>query len=192
MRETTKFCLDSLAKAGAEKSQAVYVKSRKHELNVEAGKISLLRTSFNTNIRLTAIKDSKRGTVNLNLADTTSIEEASKSTLEITRASARDSAYDISPKQPQAEFDNNIEKPDLDMMYEKLNSFLSEAKRLYPYIMFENLIIDFSRRTEYLLNSNGVDFKSSGGIYNFVALFTAKDGKKNVFVQLLRGFTEKP
>lgn len=178
MRETAKFCLDSLAGAGAEKSQAVYVKSQKHELNVEAGKISLLRTTFNTNIRLTAIKDSRRGTVNLNLTDKTSIEEASKTALEITQASAQDSAYDISEKQPQAEFDNNIEKPDLDMMYEKLVSFLSEAKRLYPYIMFENLIIDFSRRTEYLLNSNGVDFKSSGGIYNFVALFTAKDGKK--------------
>jgi len=106
-----------------------YQKSKKYELNAEAGEISLLRTTFNTNIRLMAIKDKRRGYVSLNGEDETAIEEAAKNAVKFSEASPQDEAYDISEIQPAETFDNGMVEPDLDRIYNRLNNFLMEAKK---------------------------------------------------------------
>lgn len=171
--------LEALVKDGAEKAQVIFVTSKKQELNVESGEISLLRTTFNTDMRMTAIKDQQRGIINLNKIGKSEIKKAAKTALNLAEASEKDSAYDISEKQPPCTFDNAIKEPDLDAMYYRMAEFLKEAGQLYPRIVFENLYLDFTRRTEYFLNSNNVDFTASDGIYNFTAMFTAKEGKKS-------------
>ncbi|MEA3307477.1 MAG: DNA gyrase modulator, partial [Elusimicrobiota bacterium] len=103
-KDTVKFCIEAMKKAGADKSQCILSKSEKHELNADTGKISLLRTTFNTNIRLMAIKDKKRGYVNLNGDDKKAIEEAAKNAVKFSEASPEDEAYDISEKQPAQSF----------------------------------------------------------------------------------------
>ena len=177
-KETATFCIEALKKAGADKSQCVLSKSKKYELNAEAGEISLLRTTFNTNIRLMAIKDKRRGYGSLNGEDETAIEEAAKNAVKFSEASPQDEAYDISEIQPAETFDNGMVEPDLDRIYNRLNNFLMEAKKRYPKVNMRTSTIDFTRTDSYLLNSNGIDFLSSQGIYEVVAMFSSQDGKK--------------
>jgi PmbA protein len=177
-KETATFCIEALKKAGADKSQCVLSKSKKYELNAEAGEISLLRTTFNTNIRLMAIKDKRRGYVSLNGEDKSAIEEAAKNAVKFSEASPQDEAYDISEIQPTETFDNGMVEPDLDRIYNRLNNFIMEAKKRYPKVNMRTSTIDFTRTDSYLLNSNGIDFLSSQGIYEVVAMFSSQDGKK--------------
>ena len=53
--------LEALMKAGADKAQTNLSISEKHEMNIEAGEINLLRTTFNTSLHLGVIKDSRNG-----------------------------------------------------------------------------------------------------------------------------------
>ncbi len=177
-KDTAEFCIEALKKAGADKSQCVLSKSKKYELNAEAGEISLLRTTFNTSIRLMAIKDKKRGYITLNGDDKTAIEEAAINAVKFSEASPQDEAYDIAEVQPPETFDNGIQEPDLDRVYNRLNNFIMEAKKRYPKVNMRTSSVDFTRTNSYLLNSNGVDFLSSQGIYEVVAMFSSQDGKK--------------
>ena len=177
-KDIAKFCIEALKKAGADKSQCVLSKSEKHELNAETGKISLLRTTFNTDIRLMAIKDKRRGYISLNGTDKTAIEEAAKNAVKFSEASPQDEAYDISEHQAPETFDNDIVKPDLDRIHKRLNNFLLESKKRYSKISMRSATIDFTRTNSYLLNSNGIDFTSSQGIYEIMAVFSSQDGKK--------------
>jgi PmbA protein len=178
-KNTAKLCLESLKRAGAQKAQCLLAKSAKHELNVEAGKISLLRTTFNTEIRLTAIKDKRRGTTTLNGDEKSAIEKAAKNAVEFTQASPQDESYDISETQPAQIFDNGLVAPDTGKMFERLEEYLLQSKKAYPKTIQEQSILSFTRTTEYLLNSNGVEFESSQGVYSFFPVFTTKDGKKS-------------
>ena len=54
------YCIKQLVKAGADKAQCVYSKGEKRELNVDAGEFSLFRTTANSGISLSVIKDQKK------------------------------------------------------------------------------------------------------------------------------------
>ena len=60
-REIARYGLSCLIKAGADKAQCVLAKSEKRELNVEAGKFSLIRTTYDSNMNYKAIKDNRGG-----------------------------------------------------------------------------------------------------------------------------------
>ena len=84
-REILKYCLDSFAEAGADKSQVVLNRTKKYELNLEAGEITLLRTTYNTDLSLTVIDHGKKGSITINKADNESIDEAIKNAIKQKR-----------------------------------------------------------------------------------------------------------
>ena len=55
-------CIDSLLNMGIDDAEGMINESEKKELNIESGKISLLRTTFSNSLRLEAIKDKKQST----------------------------------------------------------------------------------------------------------------------------------
>ena len=97
-KETINYCLDSLKKAGADKAACTMSVSEKKELNVEIGEMTLLRTTFNTNMGISVIKDQKKGATSINKTDKDSIDDAVKLVLEMAEGSQPDDAYDISER----------------------------------------------------------------------------------------------
>ena len=77
-KETISYCLDSLIKAGADKVACSLNISENKELNVEVGEMTLLRTTFNTNMGISVIKDQKKGSTSINKTDKNSIDDAVK------------------------------------------------------------------------------------------------------------------
>ena len=58
--EIAEYTLEALKKSGADAAQCIVSKSKKDELNVDGGKFSLMRSTFNTSISMKAIKDGKK------------------------------------------------------------------------------------------------------------------------------------
>jgi PmbA protein len=178
-KQIVKYSLESLKKAGAKKAQVVLQFSEKNELNVASGKINLLRTTFDANLALTAILNNKKGSIGINKIDKNSISKAVLEVIKLAKASEEDSANDISEKQKPKIFHSGPEKLEIDLMYERLKSFLKYAEENYPKTILEEINFDFTKFENYFQNSNGVDFISKKGIYNFGAEFTSKDKKKS-------------
>lgn len=178
-RQTAISGLEALRSAGAGKAHCNVTVTDKHELNIEAGEISLLRTTFDTRISLTAIKDGRKGSSNINKGDRLSVERAAAEALGIAVASQPDDANDIAEAQPPAEFSDGPSSPDLDKMHFRVKELLEGVRSLFPKAALSQSYLDFTRRRTYLLNSNGVDFVATTGAYHFMALFTSREGSKS-------------
>ena len=179
MKKILKYAIDKIIESGADKAQVMLQKKEKNELNMETDKINLLRTTFDNNLFLTAIKDNKKGSISINKLDELSIDNAVIDLMNITKASQEDKANDISEHQESKEFTVGDDNPDLESMYDRMMEYIKYSKTNYPDIIHESIIIDFTYRDSYFLNSNNIEFHSKKGMYNFSTMFTAKNGENS-------------
>lgn len=176
--ELANYCINSLQDAGIDKVEFLMETSKRYEMNTAGSQLSLLRTTFDTNINITAVKKGKKGVISLNKTDLDSLNEAIKNVIDICDNSDEDEANVISPMQPAKSFTCGDEEPDLDKMYIRLNNLLASIKVCYPKINLMESYLDFTCKNDYYLNSNGACLSSSKGNYNLQAVFTARDGEK--------------
>ena len=78
LKVSLSYALDKAIKLGADKAEGGINQSEKKELNIEAGKMSLFRTTFQNSLSIEAIKDNKQGSVSINKIDRDSIDNAIK------------------------------------------------------------------------------------------------------------------
>jgi len=175
-REIAGYCVETLLKAGLQKSECTLRQTRKDELNLDSGEISLLRTTDDTSITLTGILDDKEGSISINKIDKESIDEAALKVFEMAQSSEADEANDISSAQPEAEFEKGSRAPDLDLMYTRMKEFMQYTSENYPSLILEQAILDFTTIQKFYRNSNGVDLQSRRGSYSFTPMFTSKEG----------------
>ena len=176
-KETVSYCINSLKKAGAQKAACSLNIIEKKELNVEIGEMTLLRTTFNSNIGISVIKDQKKGSTSINKTDKSSIDDAIKQVIEMANGSQVDEAYDISEHQPTQSFSKGDESANLNTMYQSLEEFVDYVKSTYPKIQLEAAIMDFNHSKSFFQNTNGVDFEVREGMYGFSPMFLSKEGK---------------
>jgi PmbA protein len=172
------FSLEALREAGLEKSECTLRYARRDELNLDSGEISLLRTTDDVSLTMTGIVHDSDGSISINKTDRQSISEAAARTLDMAVSSEPDEANDISPFQPAKEFQKGPDKPDLDLMYERMKGFLEYTRENYPSLILEQVILDFTSVSKYYMNSNGVDLRSKRGWYSFNPMFTSKEGRE--------------
>jgi PmbA protein len=170
--------LKSLVGEGADKAQVTLNLTEKHEMNVDQGEFSLLRTTFDTWCNLTAIKDGRKGSSLINKSDSESVGRAANEALAIARASRPDDANDVAEFQPAAQFSKGADSPDLDRMHYRLRELLTEVATKYPKAILRQVILDFSHTTSYVVNSNGVDYVARQGVYHFMTMFSSRDGDR--------------
>lgn len=193
-RDAALFALELLQRNGAEKAQVVASSSEKQELNLAAGSISLLRTTMDSSLSLTAIREGRKGSLGINKFEKEDISRAVEQVMQVMEAGAPDPAYDIAPKIGGARtFENGPQEANLNEMYEGLDLLASTVKKKFSKVAFEESYHDFRSGKTTFLNSNGVDFESQQGYYSLFAMFTGKDGKKTSSFNYTGGsFTERP
>ena len=172
------YCLKELKKAGVNKATCSLNMNEKQEFNVENGKMTLLRTTFNNNLGISVIINNKKGSTLINKTDGNSIKTAIDMVIEMANASQPDIAHDIAENQQPKSFSKGDQIPDLDNMYQSLEEFVNYVKSTYPCIQLEQAIMDFNHSKTYYQNTNGVNFQLKEGIYGFSPGFLAKDGNQ--------------
>jgi PmbA protein len=194
-QELAQFTLNSLTKAGADKAQVRVSLSQKTELNIEAGEIFLMRTNFDNAIHLKALKGKRQGSLSLNQVDEESILKAAEELMSLVEASPEDDAYDIAPQQELKKFEYGSFEPDTDAMYARLEEYRGSVQRDFPELILDGCHLEHNALNECFLNSNGLNFASKTGSYNFMSMFAAKRGSKvssfNYIQTSLKDMSEK-
>jgi len=175
-RESTRYALERLRAAGAEKGVCELTLTEKRELTVDAGRLNLLRTTFNTSVRLLALREMRRGSSTTNKTDREAIDAAAARTVALAASSEPDPANEIAEAAPSGEYTSGPESPDADSMYERTEEFLAHARSAYPSTVLEQAILDFTVSERLLANSNGVEQHSRTSHYDFGVMFTTKAG----------------
>ena len=105
LKDSLSYALELASKLGAEKVEGIINESEKKELNIEAGKMSLFRTTFQNSLSIEAIKDDKQSSISINKIDKDSLDNSIKLLMNNVESSQADQANDISEIQ---EFENKI------------------------------------------------------------------------------------
>jgi PmbA protein len=168
--------IDALRAAGASHATATFTRSEKQELNAEWDEVSLLRSTSDRRLRLMALVDGGRATLASNDLSDAALERSVGEVLAQARASKPDEANAIAESSSPRSFESGPTTPDLDMMHDRLMEFLEWRRIAYPKANLRAAHFEFTRNNTTLNNSNGVDLRSSTGVYQFVATFSAKQG----------------
>ncbi len=171
------FALEACTRAGAQEAQCQMRRTARHEMNVEAGEINLVRTTFDSHMGLTVLLDQQKGSIGLNKLDRESIERSAGEAVDIASSAEADPAYGIAAQTERRRFHVGAAEPDRDRMYDVLREFIAETKKRFPKTLLENVFLDFTQSHQYLLNTHGTDLAADKGIYHGTAVFTSRDGK---------------
>ena len=179
LNDISAYALEKLLKAGADKAACRLSQGRKDEFNVEANKFSLMRTLFNDQLSLKAIKQGRKGVMMVNKLDRDSIDEAVAGCMALTSSALADEAEDIAEKIENKSFDQSMGGANMDLLFSRTKDFLEQVKDEFPKIILESIISDFNSSKTIYVNSNGVEFNTDTEYYQMVTMFSAKDGEKS-------------
>ncbi|MFC1707173.1 TldD/PmbA family protein [Planctomycetota bacterium] len=170
--------LKSLIESGADKAECVFTRSEKQELNVEAGEISLLRTTFDQDVRLRAIKDQREGSLSLNKTDRQSLDQGGAEVLKTAVSSEADEAHDVAPLHQARESAYGPQEADIDGMFEGVKEFLEEVTKGHPAATMRSARLCFDRSARWFVNSNGVAHRETKALYRFTTVFSSQEGEQ--------------
>ncbi len=176
--EIAQYAIEALKKAGADQAECIIEKSKTDELNVDSGKFSLMRSTFDTTISMKAIKNSKKGDIEINQADKASIDKAAAECIAAAESSVADEAEQIAPFTEKSEYQTGIFEPDKDKLFDRIEEFLKQTAQEFPKVMLEQLTSSFKHSNELYMNSNGTAISHECGSYSFYTMFSAHEGEK--------------
>lgn len=176
--EIAQYVLEALKRAGADSAQCVVYSGKTDELNVDGGKFSLLRSTFDASISMKAIKGSKRGSIGINQTTKEAINKAAQECIAAAESSIEDPYQSIAPFTAKAEYHSGILEADRDKLFDRIEEFLNDTKEQFPKIMLEQLISNFESSQKVYMNTNGTVLTYNHGEYSFNTMFSAHEGEK--------------
>lgn len=177
-KKLVKYCIDNLINNGAHKAECYFTYEEKNELKVKRNNITLFRTTYDKNIDLTVIKANKKGKLSISNSDKDLINKTCKDVIELSKASQADDANDIAENQSSQKFSFGDDDFSFDLMYDRLIEFLKYSKNFYPKTSID-ISFSFTKNKSWFQNSNGVNFFSKNGVYNFIILLSSKENGKS-------------
>lgn len=164
---------------GAEKTLAQAASTVAKEFSVEGNRFSLLRTTFDQNLSLKAITDSRMAGISANQFTKEAIASAAKEAVASAKGSPQDSGNGFAPNQGTKSFSFGHSPANEEWMYGLLHNLLQERDRHFPKVVIESGIVKFVKSEKVLATSDGCLLKADHGHYEGFVMFTAKDGKQS-------------
>lgn len=176
------YILDKILSAGADMGECRVGESVKTEVYYESGKISMLRSTFNTSVSLKVVKDKRKGLVRLNSVDLSALDSAVASAMAAAASAAPDDAEGIAELTENRSFTKGRLSPDREELYTLMRGFIDDVKAAYPKISFDSVSVQHNRASRVYKNTAGVCLESDCGNNGFGAMFMALEkGKTSSF-----------
>ncbi|NLW16942.1 MAG: TldD/PmbA family protein [Firmicutes bacterium] len=178
MNAALEYCKQALSQAGVDKYQCTLTESKQYEMNLEGTEFTLMRTNRDNTLGITVIKDNRKGSISINRLEEGAIDEAIETALELLNSSQQDPDYDIAPRQDPQQFVAGPQEPDLERMYELLKEYAQQVPAQFPAIKLMETIFVYRHKVQHFINSNGVDFVTTKGVYDLSTVFSSREGDK--------------
>lgn len=170
--------LQALMNAGADSASCRVSRSELREFTVDAGKFSLLRTTLDNSLAMTAIKDHKRGVISTNDLSDEALGATALDCLAAAEASQADTAWALSDVPQDKAFTDGTPQPDLDKLLLRSRELLDTIHREYPKVMVEQMITSHQKGEVDYVNSHGVHYEETEGYYGLSLMFSGHEGDK--------------
>lgn len=177
LKDIASYALQALENAGADQAQCVVAHGKTREFTIDGGEINLIRTLFENQVSLKAIKDGKKGTITINKFGKADIDKAAGDCMEAAEAGVADEAVCIAELTENADFRTGAEKEDMDGLYDRIAEYLQTVQSDYPKIILEQVIAEYSEADQVFMNTNGVCHTTHHGGYYFNTMFSAHEGE---------------
>ena len=175
--EAARYALNHLKEKGADAAAVLAAHSTLHELNAQNGVFSLLRTTHDTSIALTVIKDQKHGLIAVNDLSDEAIDAAIDDCLQAAAATEPDPAWALCDTPNEKRFEN-VSALDLDRLLSRTQELLDTIKRDYPLVSIENVTSEYVSKESCYLNTYGVHYDERKAYYGVSLSFLGKRGDK--------------
>jgi len=185
LMRTADFIFDRLGAFSIDGAEINASSGRTDEFNVEAGKFSLLRTTFNTMLSIKVISGSRKGTSVTNNLERDSVVKALEQAVDSANSSEPDQAEYIAEGIGEHYFNLGSGECDLDGVYTLLNDFLGGYKDKYPTIEPYGLITRYNSGSALYANTNGTAVRTDSAAYRHSVTVCARDGE---LVSSMNGF----
>lgn len=179
LRQIASTCIAALREAGADMAQCEVSLSEKREFNVDGGAFSLFRTTFNTNISMTAYREKKRGTVTLNRFSEDAIRRSAAECLALACSGSPDDAWEIAPHIGEKSFEVGSPEPDTDALFFRTKELMETVSAEYPLILMEQMIVDHTKWSTVYADTSDNLYTELGGAYNVNLMFSAHEGERS-------------
>lgn len=170
--------IKQMTSLGAEESSARAMTSKKSEFNAEGGKFTLLRTTLDHSLSLTALKGQRRGMVSSNSFEEDAVLSAAKDCVASAEAGQADPAWELA-REGQKEAIRGDTEPDLDKLFFRTQEMIDSIHREYPKVILEQVTADHTMETGVYLNSHGVKYVTTNGRYAVTLMFSGHEGDKS-------------
>ncbi len=177
-QDAAKAALEALKKEGAQVASAQAVTADTTEFNVEGGKFSLMRTTLDHSLSLTAIVDGRKGSVAGNSFEPESIKSAAADCVASARAAQADTAWELA-REGEGDFNDGAFVPDLDQFFERTRELIDAVHREYPKIILEQVVADHAAVEAAYRNTHGVAYTKKSGKYQVNLMFSGHEREKS-------------
>ncbi len=176
-KDILKSVMTKLKDRGAEKISLSAWTISDEEFNLVYKELNLLRSVEKQGLSIAIIKDNKQARTQLNQLDEASLDSAIAEVMTAVESSNADPAFDISPAQEPCVFTDGPQTMETDKIVARLTEFSETMKRDFACVGYD-ATLTYHKISMLSMNSNGVDFERTLGVYQFNTMFTAKIGSK--------------
>ena len=176
--DIAEYTLKRLKEKGSDAAEVWVSRGQMDELNLDAGKFSLMRTTFSTSLNIRALSESRKGSYGTNKIDRETADKAVEAAVDAAKSSEPDSAEIVSEGIGEHVFDLAQTESDLDLMYERMAEFMEQLKKEYPKTEVMQFITNHNKWDSLYANSNGTRALTVGSQYGVSVGFSGRDGER--------------
>lgn len=149
------------------------------EFNVEAGKMTLLRTTFDQNLSVKTVLTNRQASVLGNQFSDEGISEVTQKSLAAAQAASEITGAGFADNQGHHQFEYGTKPCDEEWIYDQLQNVLTETKQKYPKVIINGATIKFVKAHAETMTSKGSHLISKQNYYEGFVMFNSKDGNKS-------------
>jgi len=172
------YTLDRLKGSGADGADVSVTSGMMDELNLDAGKFSLMRTTFSKNLAIRALSKSRKGAYQTNKIDRQTADAAVGSAIAAAESSEPDEAEVISDAIGEHIFEGPQNDSDKDLIYDRMVELMDQVKQDFPKVEIMQFIVQYNVFDHLFANSSKTRVLTKRSMYSVDVAFSARDGDK--------------
>lgn len=162
------------------------------EFNIESGKMSLLRTTFDQHLVIKSVlgneQKGRQGVASGNQFSEMDISELAQSSQRAAAASAEIVGAGFAPLQGHHQWQDGELESDDGWIFDQMQSLLKETREKYPHLILNAAVLKFNKAHAESLHSTGTHLKSLQAYYEGSLMYSSKKSGKTSSFNFI-GFT---